>query len=79
MELGPLVKCAALAGDLRGRHPGIMRLAWPRFKEKPRPKGVHRGGQVGGVIRASLAARWLQLRPVGSVEKLNFAPLVLFF
>jgi hypothetical protein len=49
------------------------------FQTKPRPKGVHRGGASWRRYSRRLAARWEQLRPVGSVEKLNFAPLVLFF
>ena len=43
MELSPLVKCAALAGHLRGLHPGITRLAWPRFKQNPVRRGTRRG------------------------------------
>src|SRR6202171_5516320 len=35
MELSPLVKCAALAGDLRGRHSIVIRLASQGSKDAP--------------------------------------------
>jgi len=51
MEFGPLVKGAALAGDLRGRHPGLGRRPSKGSGNDSRPCGLKLSA-LGGVERA---------------------------
>jgi hypothetical protein len=60
MELRPLVKGAALAGNFGGRHPLVNSAGQPRFKENPDCRTIDEFG-------------WLVAPPVGSPDTISLS------
>jgi hypothetical protein len=69
MELGPLVKCAALAGDLRGRHRGIIDRLSQGSNKTPSEGDTSRRGKLAALSAPVWRHVGNKLRPVASNRK----------